>query len=242
MQGAASSADRRDVLVCIPTYNERDNIVSLVTEILEMPRIDVLIVDDASPDGTGEVAQHLASRSAGRVDVLHRPGKLGLGSAYIDAFKVGLARGYTLIIEMDGDGSHQPRFLPALVQAADAADVVIGSRAVTGGGIENWDWWRRLLSAGGSSYARTILHLKTRDLTSGLKCFRREVLEALDLDAVLSTGYAFQIELTYLAHRRGFRVTEVPILFTERHSGRSKMSTGIVLEAIVAVWRMRLRG
>jgi dolichol-phosphate mannosyltransferase len=242
MQGAEPNSDRVSALVCIPTYNERENLASLVAEILATATVDVLIVDDASPDGTGAIAQQLADRSNGRVDVVHRPAKLGLGSAYIDAFRVGLARGYDLLIEMDGDGSHQPRFLPDLLHAAASVDVVIGSRAVAGGGIEDWEWWRRLLSAGGSTYARTILHMPTRDLTSGFKCFRREVLEALDLDAVISTGYAFQIELTYLAHTRGFRVGEIPIVFTERHGGRSKMSSRIVLEAIVAVWRMRLRG
>ncbi len=232
--------NRSTALVCIPTYNERDNLGVLLEELLDTAPVDVLIIDDASPDGTGQLADALAARSGGRVDVVHRPRKLGLGTAYLHGFRVGLSREYRLLIEMDGDGSHQPRFIPDLLRAAESADLVIGSRAVAGGGIENWEAWRRALSAGGSAYARTILHMPTRDLTSGLKCFRREVLLALDLERVRTTGYAFQIELTYLAWKKGFRIQEIPIVFSERHSGRSKMSAGIIWEAIHAVWRLRL--
>ncbi len=231
---------RSTALVCIPTYNERENLSVVVEELLDTAPVDVLIIDDASPDGTGQVADALAARSGGRVDVVHRSKKLGLGTAYLHGFRVGLAREYRLLVEMDGDGSHQPRFIPDLLRAAESADLVIGSRAVAGGGIENWEAWRRALSACGSAYARTILQMPTRDLTSGLKCFRREVLLAIDFDKVRTTGYAFQIELTYLAWKHGFRIQEIPIVFSERHIGRSKMSAAIVLEAIHAVWRLRL--
>ena len=230
---------RSNALVCIPTYNERDNLPSLLEELLDTAPVDVLVIDDASPDGTGSVADLLAKKSGGRVQVLHRARKLGLGTAYIAGFRLGLLRGYRYLLEMDGDSSHQPRYVPELLRAAEGADVVIGSRYVDGGDVENWELWRRVLSRGGSAYARAILQMQVRDLTSGFKCFRREVLEAIDLDDIHTTGYAFQIELSYRAFQLGFRLKEIPIVFYERQSGRSKMSGHIVTEAITAVWKMR---
>lgn len=227
-------------LLCIPTYNERENIESIVRAVLEADgRTDVLVVDDASPDGTGELADALARQSS-RVHVLHRAAKAGLGRAYLAAFRWGLERGYRFLLEMDADWSHHPRYLPSLLdRAASDADLVLGSRWVPGGGTLNWGLGRRLISKGGSLYARLVLGLPIRDLTGGFKCFRAEVLRAIDLDSVHSTGYAFQIELTYRAIRRGFRVVEVPIVFEDRRVGQSKMSRAIVLEALFMVWKIR---
>jgi dolichol-phosphate mannosyltransferase len=176
------------------------------------------------------------------VHVLHRPAKLGIGGAYIAGFKWGLSRGYAQIFEMDADFSHQPRYLPELLRAGESADLVLGSRYVDGGGTENWGVLRRALSRGGSLYARSILHVPVRDLTGGFKLFRRQVLEAIDLDTVVTTGYAFQIELTYRAFKRGFRIKQIPIVFYERTSGRSKMSADIVAEAVTKVWSIRFSG
>jgi dolichol-phosphate mannosyltransferase len=198
----------------------------------------VLVVDDNSPDGTGALADAIAAKDP-RVKVLHRAGKEGLGKAYLAAFAWALERGYTLVLEMDADFSHDPAHLPAILEAARGADLVLGSRYVPGGGTVNWGLVRKLVSRGGSLYARTLLGLKIRDLTGGFKCFRREVLEAIDLASVECTGYAFQIELTYRALLRGFRVREVPIVFQDRRVGQSKMSKGIVLEAMRKVWSMR---
>ena len=229
----------REALICLPTYNERENVESICRAILEAaPAVDVLVIDDNSPDGTGAIADQLAARES-RVKVLHRAGKEGLGKAYLAGFSWALERGYRLILEMDADFSHDPRHLPALLSAAREADLVLGSRYVPGGGTVNWGFGRRLLSRGGSLYARTILGVKVRDLTGGFKCFRREVLEAIDLPSVSCTGYAFQIELTYRAVRRGFRVAEVPIVFADRRVGQSKMSKRIVLEALRKVWAIR---
>jgi dolichol-phosphate mannosyltransferase len=232
-----SSADR--ACVVLPTYDERDNLPSIVPAILAAsPELDVLVVDDESPDGTGEVADELAARDP-RVRVLHRAQKQGLGAAYLDGFHVALRAGYGRILEMDADFSHDPARLPELLAASRDADVVLGSRYAPGGGTRNWGLGRRLLSRGGSLYARTILGVPVRDLTGGFKCFRREVLERIDLPSVTSTGYAFQIELTYRALRAGFRVVEVPITFVDRRVGQSKMSGAIVLEALWKVWGIR---
>ena len=228
-------------LVCVPTYNEAENVRPIVTAILAAAPVDVLVVDDGSPDGTGRLADELAAADP-RVHVLHRTKKEGLGKAYLAAFAWALARPYDLVLEMDADFSHQPRYLPDLLAAAREADLVLGSRYVPGGGTVNWGAGRKLLSRGGSLYARTILGVPYRDLTGGFKCFRREVLEAIDLATVACTGYAFQIELTYRAHRRGFRVAEVPIVFEDRRVGKSKMSRRIVLEAIRKVWSIRTSG
>ena len=232
-----SNSDR--ACVVLPTYDERENLARIVPAILAAaPELDVLVVDDSSPDGTGELADELAARDR-RVRVLHRPRKQGLGRAYLAGFDVALREGYRRILEMDADFSHDPAALPALLAASRDADLVLGSRYVPGGGTANWGLGRRLLSRGGSFYARTILGVPIRDLTGGFKCFRREVLERIDLPSVRSAGYAFQIELTYRALRRGFRVVEVPIIFTDRRVGQSKMTRAIVLEALWKVWSLR---
>jgi dolichol-phosphate mannosyltransferase len=229
----------RRTLVCLPTYDERENLAPIVAAIhAAVPAVDVLVVDDNSPDGTGRLADELAARDP-RVKVLHRAAKQGLGRAYLAAFAWALEHGYELVLEMDADFSHDPRYLPALLAAARDADVVLGSRYVPGGGTVDWGLGRRVVSRGGSLYARTILGIPVRDLTGGFKCFRREVLEALELSSVECSGYAFQIELTFRALRRGFRVVEVPIVFADRRVGRSKMSRRIVLEAMRKVWSMR---
>ncbi len=231
----------RRAVICLPTYDERENLAPILQAIhAVVPEVDVLVVDDDSPDGTGRLADELASRDP-RVRVLHRAAKQGLGRAYLAGFAWALERGYGLVLEMDADFSHDPRHLPALLAASRSADVVLGSRYVPGGGTENWGLLRRLVSRGGSLYARTVLQVPVRDLTGGFKCFRREVLEALDLGSVECSRYAFQIELTYRALRRGFRVVEIPIVFADRRVGRSKMSRAIVLEAMGKVWSMRLR-
>jgi len=231
--------ETRRAVICLPTYDERENLAAIVEGIhASVPDIDVLVIDDDSPDGTGRLADALAARDA-RVKVLHRPRKQGLGRAYLAGFAWALERGYGLVLEMDADFSHDPRHLPSLLAAARDADLVLGSRYVPGGRTVNWGLGRRLVSRGGSLYARTILGVRVRDLTGGFKCFRREVLEALDLPSVECTGYAFQIELTFRAIRRGFRVVEVPIVFADRRLGQSKMSRRIVLEAMRKVWSMR---
>lgn len=232
-------SEPRKPVVCLPTYNERENLDAIVAAILAAaPSVDVLVIDDNSPDGTGQLADAWAAREP-RVKVLHRAGKEGLGKAYLAGFAWALERGYGLVLEMDADFSHDPQYLPALLAAAETADLVLGSRYVAGGGTVNWGVGRKILSRGGSLYARTILGVGVRDLTGGFKCFRREVLEAIDLPGVECTGYAFQIELTYRALCRGFTVKEVPIVFADRRVGHSKMSKRIVLEAVRKVWSIR---
>jgi dolichol-phosphate mannosyltransferase len=231
------------VWVIIPTYNERANLEPLVAAVrsaLERCARDhrILIVDGSSTDGTREIADRLAREDL-RVEVLHEPGKRGLGRAYVAGFRRALSAGAALVIEMDADFSHDPAYLPRLIDATRGADLALGSRYVSDGGVENWGPWRRLVSRGGCWYARAVLGVRVRDLTGGFKCFRREVVEAIDLDAVRSEGYAFQVELTYRALRAGFRVVEVPIVFSERQAGRSKMSRRIMLEAIWMVPRLR---
>jgi dolichol-phosphate mannosyltransferase len=232
-------ADR--VLVCVPTYNERENLPELVQAVhAELPEADVLVVDDASPDGTGQLADELAARDP-KLGVIHRPGKQGLGTAYLAAFARGLADGYEYLMQMDCDFSHDPKYLPSLVAAARAgADLVLGSRYVSGGGTENWGLARQLISRGGGLYARTILGVPVRDLTAGFRCFRRRVLESLPLDRVRTQGYGFQIEMTYRALQAGFKVVEVPIVFVDRRVGQSKMSGAIFVEAMAMVWKLRL--
>jgi len=225
--------------VCLPTYNERENLEKMVRA-LGAHGVRVLVADDNSPDGTGEIADGLA-QELDYVDVLHRPHKEGIGPAYIAAFRRALQTDTDLVLEMDCDFSHDPADVPRLIAACEAgADIALGSRYVAGGGTRNWGLVRRIVSWGGSFYARVILGLRVHDLTGGFKCFRRTVLEALDLDAVHSKGYAFQIELTYRAARRGFRVVEVPIVFVDRTEGTSKMSRTIFLEAVVRVPILRL--
>jgi dolichol-phosphate mannosyltransferase len=228
-----------EAVVLMPTYNERENLPSIVAEVLRTAPVDMLIIDDNSPDGTGSVADGLHDQDP-RVQVLHRPGKQGLGRAYIDGFRWALARGYQVIFEMDADFSHQPRYLPEFLREIKHYDLVLGSRYVRDGGVSNWPLHRQVISRGGSLYARTILGVQVRDLTGGFKCFRRQVLEAIDLDSIGTTGYAFQIEMTYRTLQKGFRVKEIPIIFYERNAGRSKMSSKIFVEAIGAVWKLRL--
>jgi dolichol-phosphate mannosyltransferase len=204
------------------------------------PGAQVLIVDDDSPDGTGEIADRLAAEREG-VRVLHRPLREGLGPAYLAGFREALAGGAELILEMDSDFSHEPAYLPRLLEAMEGADLAIGSRYVDGGGVGDWGAMRRAISRGGCAYARRVLGVPVADLTGGFKCFRREVLEAIDLDAVQAKGYAFQVELTYRAVQHGFRVVEVPIVFRDRRVGSSKMSRAIVAEAIWRVPLLRLR-
>lgn len=236
---AGPATPARRALVCLPTYDERENLGPMVEAIHRVaPQVDVLVIDDNSPDGTGRLADELAARD-GRVHVLHRAGKEGLGRAYLAGFAWALARDYGLVLEMDCDFSHDPRHLPELLAAAGRADLALGSRYVKGGGTVNWGLARKLISRGGSLYARTILGLPVRDLTGGFKCFRREVLEGIELPTVECTGYAFQIELTFRAARAGFRVEEVPIVFVDRRVGHSKMSRRIVLEAVRKVWSIR---
>jgi dolichol-phosphate mannosyltransferase len=228
-------------VICLPTYNERENLEPMVRALggvlAEGDR--VLVIDDDSPDGTGKIADRLAAELTW-VDVLHRPQKEGLGPAYLAGFRRALAGGAELVFELDCDRSHDPADVPRLRAAAEDADVVLGSRYVEGGAIRNWGLARRIVSAGGSLYARFLLGVSVRDLTGGFKCFRRSVLETIDLDAIRSRGYAFQIETTYRALRAGFRVVEVPITFADREVGGSKMSRSIVLEAIWKVPMLRL--
>jgi dolichol-phosphate mannosyltransferase len=229
----------------LPTYNEAENIEALVRAAL--PQLEstgrehtILIVDDGSPDGTGRIADRLAEELE-PVRVLHRTAKQGLGRAYLAGFGVALEEGAELMLEMDSDFSHDPADLPRLIAAADAADLVLGSRYVPGGGVENWGWTRRALSRGGSWYAQVLLGVPVRDLTGGFKCFNRRVLEEIDLNGVHADGYGFQIELTYRAVQAGFTVTEVPIRFRERREGHSKMTAKIALEAVWKVPALRLR-
>jgi dolichol-phosphate mannosyltransferase len=221
--------------VCLPTYNERENLEPMLRA-LGHHDVRVLVIDDNSPDGTGRLADRLAEE-LDFVEVLHRPEKQGLGPAYLAGFKRALADGAERILEMDCDFSHDPNDVPRLIAATDDADLAIGSRYVEGGGTENWGALRRAISSGGSLYARVLLSVPIRDLTAGFRCYRRTVLETIDLDAVHSKGYAFQIEMTYRALRAGFSVVEVPIRFVDREVGGSKMSRAIVLEAI---WRVPL--
>lgn len=229
------------ILVVIPTYDERENLPRIVPAVLEVdPRLHVLVVDDNSPDGTGDVADELAARHAPRVHVMHRAGKEGLGRAYLAGFEWGLAEGYGWIMEMDADLSHRPEDLPTLIASAEEHPVVVGSRYVDGRvTVVNWPISRLLISLFGSWYARTATRVPVRDATGGFNCFRREVLEAIDFERVQSNGYSFQIELKLRAWRKGFRPIEVPIVFTERDTGESKMSKSIVREAIWKVWKLR---
>jgi len=229
----------------LPTYNEAENVERFVRAVLEQlatvaPDHHVLVVDDSSPDGTGDIADRLAAELE-PVEVLHRSAKEGLGRAYLAGFEYALRRDAALVLEMDSDFSHDPADLPRLITAAANADLVLGSRYVEGGGVRDWGLLRRLVSRGGSWYARVLLGVPVRDLTGGFKCFRREVLDALDLEGVHADGYGFQIELTYRAQRAGFRIVEVPIQFRDREAGRSKMSARIAVEAVWKVPALRWR-
>jgi dolichol-phosphate mannosyltransferase len=225
-------------LIVIPTYNERDNVLAVVDRFLAAaPDTEILFVDDNSPDGTGALQDEIAAKNP-RVHVMHRAGKLGLGTAYLDGFRWGLARKYDRFVQMDADFSHDPKYLPAML--ASDADLAIGSRWVKGGGTENWGIGRRIISRGGSLYARTVLGVPFRDVTAGFACWRRRALETLDLDAIRSNGYSFQIEMKFRAQRAGMKVEEIPIVFIDRRVGQSKMSRAIFMEALGMVWKLRL--
>ena len=228
-------------LVVVPTYNERVNLPLIVPQILAQdPRLEILVVDDNSPDGTGALADELAAAEP-RIHVLHRPGKSGLGKAYLAGFRWALEQGYDFIFEMDADFSHDPKFLPAFLAAIENADLVLGSRYKSGVNVINWPISRLLLSLGANEYARWVTGVPLSDSTGGFKCFRRRVLEGIDLDRVRSNGYSFQIEMSFRAWNKGFRLVEIPIVFTDRVEGQSKMNGRIVREAIWMVWWLRLK-
>jgi dolichol-phosphate mannosyltransferase len=227
--------------IVVPTYNEKQNIDGLISALLSCgPDINVLVVDDSSPDGTAERVSAIAAANP-RVRLIKRPRKMGLGSAYITGFKDALSEGSGLVIQMDADLSHDPKYVADLLESIDHSDVVIGSRYVKGVNVVNWPIQRLLLSYFANVYTRIITGLPVHDATSGFKCFRRQVLESIDLDAIISDGYCFQIEMTFRSWRKGFRITEVPIVFVDRHSGTSKMSNRIIWEAIWKVWWFRLK-
>jgi dolichol-phosphate mannosyltransferase len=237
--GGSPMAER--ALVVVPTYNEAMNLPLIIPHILvQDPRIDVLVVDDNSPDGTGQAADEMAAAEP-RIHVLHRPGKGGLGKAYLAGFRWALERDYEFVFEMDADFSHDPKFLGVFLEAAKDADLVIGSRYKTGVNVINWPISRLLLSLGANQYARWVTGLPIVDSTGGFKCFRRRVLEAIDLERVRSNGYSFQIEMSFRAWKKGFRLVEIPIVFTDRVEGQSKMNKRIVREAIWMVWWLRLK-
>lgn len=233
------------IMVVIPTYNEASNLPTLIGELLALGALDleVLIVDDNSPDGTGQVADDLAERYPDRVHVLHRPGKLGLGTAYVAGFGYALEHGSDLIIQMDADFSHSPAYIPQFVEAIEGYDVVVGSRYVSGGSLdERWSWWRYLLSWWANSiYTRLILGVNIRDATAGFKCWRRATLEGIGLDQVRSNGYVFQVEMAYLTEKLGFRFLEIPIHFEDRRIGQSKMTNSVKIEAALRTFQIRWR-
>jgi dolichol-phosphate mannosyltransferase len=228
-------------LVIVPTYNERANLLPLLERLLAIPDLRVLIVDDASPDGTGQIADAYAAANRARVQVLHRTGKRGLGLSYIDGMYVALRTDATHICQMDADLSHNPADVPRLLHAAEQADFVIGSRYVAGGRIENWPLHRRMLSAFANRYIRAITRLAIRDCTSGFRCWKREALERLPLASIRSDGYAFIVEVAWEASRAGLRCAEVPITFVERREGASKLSSGVIMESAIVPWRLAAR-
>jgi dolichol-phosphate mannosyltransferase len=228
-------------LVIVPTYNERDNLPAVVGALLRFPDVRVLVVDDGSPDGTGHVANTLAAESRGRVGVIHRTGTRGLGLSYIDGMRQALRTDATHIFQMDADLSHNPADMPSLLDASANADMVIGSRYIAGGRVENWPRRRILLSAFANRYVRAITGLPVSDCTSGFRCWRRNAVERLPLDRILSNGYAFQVELTWEAAAAGCRIVEVPIIFVDRREGSSKMSSRVLLESALMPWRLAAR-
>ena len=233
--------DSKRVLIIIPTYNERENVQQIVSAVLPVdPRINVLIVDDNSPDGTGEIADRLSAED-NRVNVLHRQNKEGLGRAYIAGFRWALEHGFDYIFEMDADFSHDPKFLPDFLREIEHYDLVLGSRYISGVNVVNWPMSRLLLSYCANIYSRIITGLPIKDATGGFKCFRRKVLETINLDAVQSSGYSFQIEMSARAYNHGFKLKEIPIVFVDRMAGQSKMSKKIMREAIWMVWWIRLK-
>jgi dolichol-phosphate mannosyltransferase len=229
-------------LIIIPTYNELENLRPLLETVFSnAPETDILIVDDNSPDGTGKLADQIHEEDP-RVQVLHRAGKLGLGTAYIAGFKYAIEHNYDAAFEMDADFSHNPRYLPDFLQAIERADLVIGSRYVAGGGTPNWSFMRRIISGGGNIFARFMLGIPVHDCTAGYRCYRREVLESIGLDTVQSQGYAFQVEMAYRVMKQGFKIVEIPIIFMDRRVGKSKMSRKIFIEALLYVMRTRFGG
>jgi dolichol-phosphate mannosyltransferase len=229
-------------LIVLPTYNERENLRAIIESIQQhAPSVHVVVVDDESPDGTGQIADELSKEHPQKIFVLHRPSKDGLGRAYVAGFKFALARDYDVVIQMDADFSHDPSYLPTFLEKISENDLVIGSRYVQGISVVNWDLKRLILSRGASGYVRFVTRMPLTDATSGFKCWRRETLEAIDLDRIFSGGYLFQVEMSYRTYQKKFRIAEIPIIFVERRLGRSKMDWGIIAEAIIGVIRLRLR-
>jgi dolichol-phosphate mannosyltransferase len=232
-----------NVLVVVPTYNERDNLPLLVRAVLAHDGYRMLIVDDGSPDGTGQIADALAREYDGRIEVMHRTGPRGLGRSYIDGLRHAIASpGVDLICQMDADLSHDPSYLPSLAAAAATNDVVIGSRYLDGISVVNWPLHRIVLSTFANRYIRAVTRLRASDCTSGFRCWRRDALAKLPLDTMVSDGYAFLVEMLFDAHRRGCRIGEVPIIFVERRQGQSKLSSGVLIESVIMPWRLKLRG
>ena len=225
-------------LVLVPTYNERANLPALIAGVMQHPEVRVMIIDDQSPDGTGDLADALAREWRGRIDVMHRTGGRGLGRAYIEGMQKAVAEPVDVICQMDADLSHDPRHLPGLIAALSAADVVIGSRYVTGGAIVNWPLKRRLLSRFANAYVRAVTRLSARDCTSGYRCWRRNALASLPLDRFFSDGYSFLVEILFVAAQRGCRIVEVPITFVERRQGQSKVSRAVLAESAITPWRL----
>jgi dolichol-phosphate mannosyltransferase len=231
-----------NTLIVIPTYNERENIANLIDDVLrEAPAADMLVIDDNSPDGTGQLVDEIGARRP-QVRALHRPGKLGLGTAYVLGFHYAIEHGYDLVFEMDADYSHDPRYLPTFLEKAEQADLVIGSRYVPGGDTPNWSALRKFISSGGNIFARAVLRIPVKDCTSGYRCYRTTALRTLNLDAIRSQGYAFQVEMAYNIWKCGYRVREVPIVFVDRRVGKSKMSRKIFIEGFLWVIRARFTG
>jgi dolichol-phosphate mannosyltransferase len=226
-------------LIIIPTYNERNNIIPLIEEIEKYLNTDILVMDDSSPDGTGDAVREIQKYKP-FIYLIQRPGKMGLASAYLQGFQYAIEHDYDAVFEMDADFSHNPKYLPHFISALKDSDLVIGSRYIPGGGVKNWSKIRELISRGGNFYARIILGIPIKDTTGGFKCFRVEALKQFDLKKISSEGYSFQIEMNYLFHKNGFRVEEIPIIFEERREGQSKMSKKIFLEAMKQVWKFRL--
>jgi dolichol-phosphate mannosyltransferase len=229
-------------LIVIPTYNERENIASLIDDVLRVaPEVDILVIDDNSPDGTGALVDEIAERRP-QVQALHRPGKLGLGTAYVRGFHAAIEQGYDLVFEMDADYSHDPRYLPTFLQTAETADLVIGSRYIPGGDTPNWSALRKFVSGGGNIFARTVLRIPVKDCTSGYRCYRTSALRTLNLDAIRAQGYAFQVEMAYNFWKCSYLMCEVPIVFVDRRVGKSKMSRKIFIEGFTWVLRTRFNG
>lgn len=238
----SKNPSEKRVLVVIPTYNEAENISRIIPEVLKQGELfDILVVDDNSPDGTAQIVKRLQNELGDRLHLLERQGKMGLGTAYVAGFKYALESNYDYIMEMDADFSHNPAMLPQFIEAIEEADLVLGSRYVNGVNVINWPLRRLLLSYGASMYTRCITGLRVKDPTGGFKCFRRQVLEAIDLDKVRSNGYSFQVEMSFRAWAKGFKIKEIPIVFTDRVGGKSKMSSKIVREAIWMVWMLKIK-